>query len=170
MDTDDNENDFRVQGSISLAAPLKAGSRNLKVNSTTGLVINQRLFIGPGKEEVIAANIGTAGYTTLAADAAKGTTRVSVSASQGFAVGQEVYVGDEKAFIAEIHATRRGWFSPVPAAPDAIVLTAPLKAAHASGEDFAGSGITVSSPVKADYASGIPMTGSVPTPGAPNRF
>ena len=170
MDTDDNENDFRVQGSISLAAPLAAGSRNLKVNSTRGLVINQRLFIGPDKEEVIAANIGTAGYTTLAADAAKGATRVSVAASQGFTVGQEVYVGDEKAFIAEIHATRRGWYSPVPAAPDAIVLTAPLKAAHASGEDFAGSGITVSAPIRGTYASGIPMTGSVPTPGAPNRF
>ena len=170
MDTDDNENDFRVQGSISLAAPLKAGSRNLKVNSTDGLVINQRLFIGPGHEEVIAANIGTAGYASLAADAAKGASRVSVSASQGFAVGQEVYVGDEKAFIAEIQAARRGWFSPVPAAPDVIVLTAPLKASHAAGEDFAGSGITVSKPVKSDYASGVTLTGSVPTPGAPNRF
>ncbi len=170
LDTDDNENDFRVQGSISLAAPLTAGSRNLKVNSTRGLTINQRLFIGPDKEEVIAANIGTAGYTTLAADAAKGATRISVAASQGFTVGQEVYVGDEKAYIAEIHATRRGWFSPVPAAPDAIVLRAPLKAAHASGEDFAGSGITVSAPVRGTYAAGISMTGSVPTPGAPNRF
>jgi hypothetical protein len=170
MDTDDNENDFRIQGSISLAAPLKAGTRNLKVNSTDGLVINQRLFIGPDHEEVIAANIGTAGYASLAADAAKGATRVSVSASQGFTVGQEVYVGDEKAFISEIQAARRGWFSMVPATPDVIVLTAPLKAAHASGEDFAGSGITVSSPVRSDYASGMPLTGSVPTPGEPNRF
>ena len=170
LDTDDNENDFRVQGSLTLAAPLKAGSRNFKVSSTRGLIINQRLFIGPGHEEVIAANIGTAGYTTLAADAAKGATRLSVAASQGFTVGQEVFVGDEKAYIAEIHATRRGWFSPVPAAPDVVVLRAPLKSAHASGEDFAGSGITVSSPVKADYAAGIPVTGSVPTPGAPNRF
>ena len=170
FDNDDNENDFRVQGSLTLAAPLKAGSRNLKVSSTNGLIINQRLFIGPDHEEVIAANIGSAGYTTLSAEASKGATRISVASSQGFAVGQEVYVGDERAFIAEIHATRRGWFSPVPAAPDVVVLRAPLKSAHASGEDFAGSGITVSSPVKADYAAGIPVTGSVPTPGAPNRF
>ena len=170
LDTDDNENDFRVQGSLTLAAPLKAGSRNLKVSSTNGLIINQRLFIGPDHEEVIAANIGSAGYATLAAEASKGATRVSVSSSQGFKVGQEVYVGDEKAFIAEIHAVRRGWFNTSPSVPDAIVLTAPLKSAHASGEDFAGSGVTVSSPVKGDYAAGIPVTGSVPTPGAPNRF
>ena len=105
-----------------------------------------------------------------ALNAAKGTTRLSVSGVTGFVVGQEVFVGDEKAFISEIHAARRGWFSPVPAAPDAIVLTAPLKAAHAAGESFAGSGITVSSPLRADYASGVPVTGAMPTPGAPNRF
>ena len=88
----------------------------------------------------------------------------------GFVVGQEVFVGEEKATIAEIQAARRGWFSPVPAAPDAVVLAAPLKAAHAAGESFAGSGITVSAPLRSDYASGTPVTGAVPTPGAPNRF
>ena len=170
LDTDDNERDFHVQGSLTLAAPVRAGERNFKVSSTDGLVINQRLFLGPDHEEVIAANIGTAGASSLAEAAAKGATRLSVSAVTGFVVGQEVYVGDEKATIAEIHAARRGWFSPVPAAPDAVVLSAPLKAAHAAGESFAGSGITVSSPLRSDYAAGTPVAGAVPTPGAPNRF
>ena len=170
MDNDDNENDFRVQKALTIAAPVKAGSRNIKVSSVDGLVINQRLFIGPGHEEVIAANIGTAGASSLAEAAAKGSTRLSVSGVTGFVVGQEVYIGDEKAFIAEIHAARRWWFSPVPAAPDAVVLSAPLKSAHEAGESFAGSGITVSSPLRSDYASGTPVTGAVPTPGAPNRF
>ena len=170
MDNDDNENDFRVQKSLTLAAPAKAGSRNIKVSSVDGLVINQRLFIGPGHEEVIAANIGSAGASSLAEAAAKGATRLSVSGVTGFAVGQEVFIGEEKASIAEIHAARRGWFSPVPSAPDAVVLAAPLKAAHAAGESFAGSGITVSAPLRSDYASGTPVTGALPTPGAPNRF
>ena len=170
MDNDDNENDFRVQKALTLAAAAKAGTRNIKVSSTDGLVINQRLFIGPDHEEVIAANIGTAGASSLAQPAAKGATRLSVSGVTGFVVGQEVFVGEEKATIAEIQAARRGWFSPVPAAPDAVVLAAPLKAAHAAGESFAGSGITVSTPLRSDYASGTPVTGAVPTPGAPNRF
>ena len=171
FDADDNENDFRVQHSISLAAPVKAGERNIKVNTTAGLVINQRLFIGPDHEEVIAANIGTAGYATLAEAAAKGATKVSVSSSQGFTVGQEVYVDGEKATVAAIQAARRGgWFSPVPAAPDAIILAAPLKEAHAAGTDFAGSGITVAYPLRSGYASGTPLASAVPTPGAPNVY
>ena len=170
MDNDDNENDFRVQKSLTLAAPAKAGTRNIKVSSVDGLIINQRLFRGPDHEEVIAANIGTAGASALAENAAKGATKLAVSGVTGFEVGQEVYVGDEKAFIAEIQATRRGFFSFGPASPDAVVLTAPLKAAHAAGESFAGSGITVSAPLRSDYASGAAVASSVPTPGAPNRF
>lgn len=171
-DTDENEKDFNVQKSFSLAAPVKAGETNIKVNSVAGIIIGQRLFLGPDAEPVIAANIGTPGYAPLAVAAPAGASKLSVSGVQAFSVGQTVYVGDERAEIAEIKAARRNMWGPAPATPvyDEVILATPLKKAHGTGEALAGTGITVSSPIKGSYATGASVTGSVPTPGAPNRF
>jgi len=168
-DADDNENDFKVQLAFNLAAPAQAGDINIKMNNVEGIIIGQRLFVNG--EEVIAANIGTQGYTTLSADVKAGTSVVAVASAQSFKLGQEVFVGDEKAVVAELRPVRRGFRAPVsPLQPDTIVLSAPLKSAHAAGEALAGSGVTLSKPLKSQYASGTPVTGNVPTPGAPNRY
>ncbi|MDO5443296.1 MAG: arabinofuranosidase catalytic domain-containing protein [Bacteroidia bacterium] len=171
LDTDENENDFKVQSAFALAAPINAGDVNIKLNSTNNIRIGQRLFIGTDHEEVIAANIGTPGYAPLAENVAAGAKQIAVSGVQSFTVGQAVLVGDETAQIAEIQAARRNYWAPVQTPQkDIVILQAPLKKAHAVGEALAGTGVTVSSPIKGAYAAGEPVTGNVPTPGAPNRY
>ena len=171
LDNDDNENDFRVQRQVSLAAPANAGTINLKVNSVNGLIVGQRLFVGPDHESMTVANIGTPGASSLGESAKAGATQLAVSGVQGFTVGQEVYVGDEKAIIAGIRAVRRGWNAPaIPNVFDTVTLSAPLKKAHSAGESFAGSGLTLAYPLRADYAAGTPLASAVPTPGAPNVY
>ena len=168
-DADDNENDFKVQASFSLAAPAAAGDINLKLNSVEGIVIGQRLFVDG--EEVVATNIGTPGCTALSGDAAAGSYTLTVASVQAFKAGQEVFVGDEKCVVAEVKAARRNFWAPsFNAEPDMVFLAAPLKAAHAAGESLAGTGVTLSRPVQADHASGAPVVDFVPTPGAPNRY
>ncbi len=168
-DADDNENDFKVQASFSLAAPAAAGDINLKLNSVEGIVIGQRLFVDG--EEVVATNIGTPGCTSLSGDAAAGSYTLTVASVQAFRAGQEVFVGDEKCVIAEVKAARRNFWAPMAnVTPDMVYLAAPLKAAHAAGEFLAGTGVTLSRPVQADHASGAPVVDFVPTPGAPNRY
>lgn len=171
FDTDENESDFQVQTAVTLAAPMKAGDVNIKLNATNDIRIGQRLFIGPDHEEVIAANIGTPGHALLVENVSAGARQIAVDGVQSFSVGQAVLVGDETAQIAEIRAARRNYWAPVQTPQkDIVILQAPLKKSHAAAEAFAGTGVTVSSPVKADYAAGSPVIGSVPTPGAPNRF
>ena len=171
LDNDDNENDFRVQRQVSLAAPANAGTINLKVNSVNGLIVGQRLFVGPDNESMTVANIGTPGASSLGESTKAGATQLAVSGVQGFTVGQEVYVGDEKAIIAGIRAVRRGWNAPaIPNVFDTVTLSAPLKKAHSAGESFAGSGLTLAYPLRADYAAGTPLASAVPTPGAPNVY
>lgn len=168
-DADDNENDFKVQASFSLAAPAAAGDINLKLNSVEGIVIGQRLFVDG--EEVVATNIGTPGCTALSGDAAAGSYTLTVASVQAFRAGQEVFVGDEKCVVAEVKAARRNFWAPMTnVTPDMVYLAAPLKAAHAAGEFLAGTGVTLSRPVQADHASGAPVVDFVPTPGAPNRY
>ena len=170
-DTDENENDFRVQKAVTLAAPAKAGDTNIKLSATGNIRIGQRLFIGPEGEEVIAAVIGTPGYSPIMVNAAAGARQIAVFGVQGFTVGQTVMVGDEQAVIAEIRAVRRNYRNPV-ADPqnDIVILQAPLKKAHGTEEALAGTGVTVSSPLKAAYAAGSQVVDNIPTPGAPNRF
>ena len=171
-DNDENQFDFSAQKSFSLSAPVNPGDVNIKINSVDGIIIGQRLFLGPDAEPVIAANIGTPGYAPLAVAAPAGSTKLSVSGVQGFSVGQTVYVGDEKAEIASVKAARRNMWGPVPAVPvyDEVILAAPLKQSHGTGDALAGTGITVSSPIKGAYAAGASVAGAVPTPGAPNRY
>ena len=156
---------------VSLAAPANAGTINLKVNSVNGLIVGQRLFVGPDNESMTVANIGTPGASSLGESTKAGATQLAVSGVQGFTVGQEVYVGDEKAIIAGIRAVRRGWNAPaIPNVFDTVTLSAPLKKAHSAGESFAGSGLTLAYPLRADYAAGTPLASAVPTPGAPNVY
>ena len=170
-DTDENENDFKLQRAITIAAPVKAGDTNIKLSATNNIRIGQRLFIGPDNEEVIAATIGTPGYAPIAVNAKAGAKQLEVSGVQGFSVGQTVYVGDEKAAIAEIHAVRRNNRAPfVVPQNDVIILQAPLKNAHTTDEAIAGTGVGVSSPIKASYSVGTQVASGVPTPGAPNQF
>ena len=171
FDSDENESDFKVQRAVSLAGPVKAGDTNIKLTATNNIRIGQRLFIGSEGEEVIAAVIGTPGYSPLKVNAAAGAKQVEVSGVQGFTAGQTVLVGDEQAVIAEIHAVRRNYRVPVvPGQNDVVILRAPLKKAHGTEEALTGTGVSVSSPVKADYAAGAAVVDNVPTPGAPNRF
>ncbi len=171
FDNDENETDFNVQRAVTLAAPAKPGDTNIKLSATNNIRIGQRLFIGPDKEEVIAATIGTPGYAPLAEKAAAGAKQLAVNGVQGFTVGQTVFVGDEKATIAEIHAVRRNNRAPVLVPQnDIVILQEALKSAHGTDEALAGTGVGISSPIKASYAVGATVVDNVPTPGAPNRF
>ena len=171
FDSDENESDFKVQRAVSLAGPVKAGDTNIKLTATNNIRIGQRLFIGSEGEEVIAAVIGTPGYSPLKVNAAAGAKQVEVSGVQGFTAGQTVLVGDEQAVIAEIHAVRRNYRAPVvPGQNDVVILQAPLRKSHGTDEALAGTGVSVSSPVKGSYAAGSQVTDNVPTPGAPNKF
>jgi len=50
------------------------------------------------------------------------------------------------------------------------VVTAPLKTAHALGDQVSGSGITLTAPLKRGHALGTPVASNTPTPGAPNKY
>ena len=57
-DTDDNQIDFKVQRTITLAEPVKAGDTDIVINSASGLKIGETFFIGTGdKAEAVKAGL-----------------------------------------------------------------------------------------------------------------
>jgi hypothetical protein len=173
FDTDDNKLDFHTGQAMTIAAPIQAGSDNVKVTSTQGLSIGQVMYLGSGSssEKVRIAVIGTAGATTISAAAVKGETNVSVASAQGFQQGQTVYIGSDAYLISAVRMSPRrgGWGRPQqPTQPDVITLAAGLNQDIPAGTYLTGSGITLGAPVTGNHGAGDAFTASAATPGRPN--
>ena len=93
-----------------------------------------------------------------------GATAIPVVNSAGFSEGQTITIDSGAASETAVVASVQRF----PAA--AITVAAPLKQAHAAGEQLSGSGITLTAPLTRNHASGAQVTDNVPTPGAPNRY
>lgn len=177
-DSDSNCSDFSVQSSVNLAAPVAAGSNNIKVASVVNLAAGQKLIIGSGAnaENITIANVGTTGATTTSAAINAGETVIPVSSVAGFAVGQTITIGSgattETVVIATVTAARRG-FGAQPAANtpgNSVTLTAPLKNAQAAGVQVSGSGVTLTAALTKAHDAGTQVVSAAPTPGAANVY
>lgn len=174
IDSDDNELDFNRQLSFNTAAAIKAGSNNIKVLSTAGLIIGQRIVVGQGEkaEDAIVATIGSTGATLLTQDAPAGTTKLAVVSSQGFTKGTQIELSWGLVYVDKVEAAPRR-YRPEPGAPqpvDYIYLTEPLKQGLKAGFEFAGTGLGLSNPLKYDHAQGTVVVSYIPTPGKPNKY
>ena len=167
-DLDDNKNDFRVQRAMNLQMPVGPGATNLKVSSVDGLVEGGPIVVGNG-EVLTVAKIGTPGATLLQGNSGAGARTIVVASAQNFAPGQDVLVGDELAVVAEA-IIPRGWWMPREQQENKLVLTAPLRKAHKSGEPVVGTGVTLSAPLQAGYPAGAAVSTAKPTPGAANQY
>ena len=167
-DLDDNKNDFRVQRAMNLQMPAGPGATNLKVSSVDGLVEGGPIVVGNG-EVLTVAKIGTPGATLLQGNSGAGARTIVVASAQNFAPGQDVLVGDELAVVAEA-IIPRGWWMPREQQENKLVLTAPLRKAHKSGEPIVGTGVTLSAPLQAGYPAGAAVSTAKPTPGAANQY
>ena len=167
-DLDDNKNDFRVQRAMNLQMPVGPGATNLKVSSVDGLVEGGPIVVGNG-EVLTVAKIGTPGATLLQGNSGAGARTIVVASAQNFAPGQDVLVGDELAVVAEA-IIPRGWWMPREQQENKLVLTAPLRKAHKSGEPIVGTGVTLSAPLQAGYPAGAAVSTAKPTPGAANQY
>ena len=167
-DLDDNKNDFIVQHSQNLAMPAGAGETNVKVSSVEGLVEGGPIVIG-NTEVLTVSKIGTPGATALQFPAGIGTRTLVVVSAMNFTPGQDVLVGDEQAVVAEVFFPR-GWWVPRDQQVHKLVLSAPLRKAHKTGEAVAGTGVTLSAPLQAAYPAGAAVAPARPTPGAPNKY
>lgn len=181
-DSDSNCSDFNVQNTVNLAAPVAAGSNNIKVASVANLSAGQKLVIGSGAdaENIVISNVGTTGATTTNAAINAGETVIPVGSVAGFAVGQTITVGSgattETVVIATVTAARRGFGGPPPAANaqaapgNSITLTTPLKNAQAAGAQVSGSGVTLAAALTKAHAAGTQVASAGPTPGAANVY
>jgi hypothetical protein len=175
-DKDSNCNDFLIQHTINLAAPVTAGADNIKVASVADLAAGQKIIIDTGEdsETVIIATVGTAGATTVAAATGSGTAALPVASAAGFSVGQTITIGSgadhETAVIASITTSRRRYGSLSNNPADTITIAMPLKHAHTTGAQVSGSGITLTTPLTRDHDSGVPVADNIPTPGRPNQY
>ncbi len=177
-DTDSNCSDFMLQNTITLSAPVAAGSNNIKVTSVENFSVGKKIFIGEDAngETAVIATIGTSGGTTIGTATRVGTKVIPVASVQGFNTGQSITIDNgakhETAIIASIAAARRRFFgrqnnnSPT----DTITVTTPLKYAHRVNVQVSGSGITLSTPLNMAHDNGTQIADNVPTPGEPNQF
>lgn len=177
-DSDDNCHDFMLQNTITLATASTAGSNNIKVSSTANFNVGQQCIIGSGvnSETAVITAVGTAGGTTVGTATNIGATIIPVNSSVGFEAGQTVTIGNgtdrETAVIASITGARRGGGNRnngnTPA--ESVTVTTPLKYAHSTDAQIAGSGITLAKPLTIAHNSGTLIANSLPTPGGPNQY
>jgi hypothetical protein len=156
-----------MQPATTLAAASVAGANNIKVASVAGFQAGQTITIDAdaNQETALIATVGTAGATTAQTATAAGATVIPVGSSAGFSAGQTITIdsgpSQETAVVASTTGGRGG---------STIVLTTPLKSAHAAGVQVSGSGITLSRALTRAHAAGARIAGELPTPGAPNRY
>jgi hypothetical protein len=165
-DTDSNCNDFRAQAVAMIALASPPGATNIKVNTVDGFHAGQIILIdpGPNEERATIEAVGAPGATTTRSAIAAGDTLVPVANAFAFRPGQAVTIGQgaEQETIVVAASSRRG----VPV----ISIGAPLKFAHASGTEVAGTGITLKSALSRAHARGAQIADDLPTPGAPNNY
>ncbi len=172
-DTDSNCADFLTQAATTLSAASTAGANNVKVASVAGFTAGQTIMVDTANPETaVIATVGTPGATTVGTATAAGATAIPIAAGgPGFTAGQTITVGSgadlETAVIASI---TRGGFGGPGRGTASVNVSAPLKFAHAAGDQFSGTGITLTSPLTHEHASGAQISDNVPTPGAPNKY
>ncbi|HEY5327057.1 MAG TPA: hypothetical protein VIJ27_08655, partial [Mucilaginibacter sp.] len=176
FDSEDNRNDFMLQNSIGMVLPSAPGATNVKVASVAGFSADQQVIIGSGAniETVVISSVGTQGGTTLSAATVPGATVLPVVGAAGFETGQTIAIGSgadsETATITSVTLVRRGFGGNRAPQPELITVTAPLKNAHATNVEVAGSGLTFNRPLNKTHAIGTQIANYLPTPGAPNRY
>lgn len=165
-DTDSNCKDFHVQAVATIAMASPPGATNIKVNNIEGFKAGQTILIDPGANEETARidAVGTAGATTTRNAIGAGDTVIPVANAFGFRPGQAVTIGEgaEQETVMVAASSRRG-------APQ-ISTETPLKFAHASGTEVAGTGITLKSALSRAHASESQVVDNLPTPGKPNQY
>jgi len=175
-DTDNNCNDFLLQGTVTLAAASSPGADNIKVVSVTDLSTGQQIIIdtGTNSEPAIVAKVGTAGGTTTGTATTIGTTILPVVSAAGFSAGQAVTIDSgvnlEPAVVSSVTVVRRRFGGSSNNPMDSITVALPLKYVHAEGVQVSGGGITLTTPLTRAHDSGVQIADNLPTPGAPNRY
>ncbi len=176
FDTDSNCSDFLTQVATILPVASAAGATNIKVASVSDFAAGQTIILDTGAdaETAVIANVGTAGATMVSADAEAGATVITVARVGFFTAGQTITIGsganaESAVVITSAGAGRRGGGGGAPAAAT-ITVSVPLRLAHASGTQVAGTGVTLTTPLTRAHASGAPVASSTPTPGAPNDY
>ncbi len=174
-DTDSNCDDFLTQTATTMPVESATGATNIKVASVANFAAGQTITIDAGAdaETAVIATVGTAGATTIGADAAAGATGIIVASTFGFTTGQAIVIGSGASaqtttVVSSAGGGRRGGRGGTPT-PATITIAAPLRAAHAAGDQVSGTGITFRAGLTRAHASGTPVATSVPTPGAPNK-
>ena len=158
--------DFRAQTASSLAAASAPGATNIKIASVDGFRAGQTISIGSSADMETAkiVSVGTPGASTTSSAMAAGATSIPVANAFGFRPGQTITIGQgsdaETAVVAA--GGRRG-------APT-VTIESPLKNAHATGTQVAGTGITLAAGLSHAHASGTQIIDNAPTPGAPNKY
>jgi Zn-dependent alcohol dehydrogenase len=120
---------------------------------------------GANQEAAVIATVGTPGASTATAASLAGAMEIIVADRRAFATGQAITIDAgatyETAVVADIRF-HDGAFR--------VLLTAPLKHAHAAGVQVSGTGLILQAPLKLAHPSGSQVTTDLPTPGAPNRY
>ena len=162
-------------GATNLTAPVSSGSSKLYVASVSALnasgtggifAVGQPVALdNSNTENNVVQAIGTAARTatTLASAASAGDSNIKVASVTNIVAGEPLRL-EASGNSAQEFATV-GTVGTAGATGTGITLTAPLKAAHASGvaaQDL-GSGITLAAPVQSDHAFGTTING--PTTG-----
>ena len=166
-DTDSNCTDFVLQPATTLPGGSPADAINIKVASIGDFAAGQTITIdtGANRETAVIATVGTGGATVVSEATRAGVTVIRAAGPSGFSSGQTITIdsgaNQEHAVIASVMGGRGGV---------AIIVSAPLRFAHAAGAEVSGSGITLTKGLVRAHASGTQVTSNVPTPGAPNQY
>ncbi len=167
FDTDSNCTDFRIAPATFLPEGSPAGANSLKVASVTGFRAGQTVMIDGGANQgtAVVATVGTPGATTVQIATSAGATAIPIANSLGFSAGQAITIdsgmNNETAVVQTVGFGRSGF---------EITVTAPLKFAHATGAQVAGTGLTLSKALTRTHDRGAQVITDLPTPGAPNKY
>ncbi len=165
LDTDSNCTDFLTQPATALAAASAAGATNIKVASVAGFGVGQTITIDTGAnlETAVIATVGTAGATTVGTATDVGATVIPVASMTGIRVGQTITIDSGTNYETAVVVSNNRCGA-------TITVAAPLKFAHAVGDQVAGTGITLTAALTHAHASGAQVAGSPSTPDAPNHY
>ena len=176
-DNDSNCNDFKLQQTIALTLPSKAGDDNIKVNNVDNFRIGQKVVVGIDDTEVRKITLlGTAGGTTISTQVKPGDTIIPVDNIEGFTAGQTITLGEganeEKVIVESATDLRRFWWrrQTGDGPRTYIKVKEPISKQHNVDEEASGSGITFSKPLLNSHTEGTQVASGTPTPRAPNQY
>ncbi len=175
-DSDFNCRDFLLQNTISLLAPVKPGSGNIKIGNVGNFTVGQNIIIesGANSETAVIKTIGTTGASTVSTATQAGTKFIPVASAEGFSAGQAITIDSdantETVTVAAVTSSRRRpgprGVTPI----DTITVTSSLAMPHNVGAQVSGSGITLATALTKAHENGAQLASYLPTPGAPNQY